>query len=82
MHSPTLGPVKSPEEFAAAGLKDPKSDAAAGRLELLHWLEEVGFTVEEMREGLEVDSLGAMVGDRHLAPGERRQTKCRRPTLT
>ena len=71
LRSPTLGPVTSPEEFTAAGLYDPESDATTGRLELLHWLAEFGFTVEEMRKGLEVDSLGAMVGDRLLVPGER-----------
>ena len=71
MHSPTVDAVTSIEEFIVAGLYDPESDATNGRLELLQWLEEFGFTVEEMRAGLEVDSLGAMVGDRLLVPGER-----------
>jgi hypothetical protein len=63
--------VTSTEEYVAAGLFDPELDASNGRLELLRWLEVFGFTVEEMRDGLDVDSLGAMVGDRLLVPGER-----------
>ena len=63
--------MTSIEEFIAAGLYDPEADATTGRLELLRWLQEVGFTVAEMREGLAADSLGAMVGDRILVPGER-----------
>ncbi len=59
------------EEFIAAGLYDPVEHATNGRLDLLRWLDERGFTLDEMVEGLANDSLGAMAGDRRLVPGER-----------
>lgn len=63
--------MPSREEFEAAGLYDPVEDHETGRLELLGWLSEQGFSIAEMVAGLEADSLGAMSGDRRVVPGER-----------
>jgi class 3 adenylate cyclase len=63
--------MASTEEFVAAGLYDVETQATTGRLDLLHWLDELGFSVDEMVLGLATDSLGAMPGDRRLVPGER-----------
>lgn len=59
------------EDYIAAGLYDPLLHATNGRLDLLNWLAERGFTIDEMVAGLASDSLGAMAGDRRLVPGER-----------
>lgn len=59
------------EQFIAAGVYDPSDEDAGERLELLRWLDEYGFTIAEMAEGLAADSLGSMVGDRRLVPGRR-----------
>lgn len=59
------------EEFAQAGLYDPEVDAATGRLDLLHWLEDQGFTIAEMQHAAATDALGAMAGDRRMLPGRR-----------
>ncbi len=67
----TLCGMPTPLEFQAAGLYDPDEHADVGRLELLTWLDEQGFTIEEMQVGLVTDALGAMAGDRRLVPGER-----------
>lgn len=61
----------SVEEFIAAGVYDPDTQATSGRLELLQWIDTKGFTLAEMVRGVADGSLGAMVGDRHLVPGER-----------
>ncbi len=61
----------SVEEFIAAGLYDPETQATTGRLELLRWLEAKDFTIAEMVRGVSDDSLGSMVGDRTLVPGRR-----------
>jgi class 3 adenylate cyclase len=61
----------SVEEFIAAGIYDPETQASSGRLELLQWLDTKGFTIAEMMQGVEDLSLGAMVGDRTLVPGVR-----------
>jgi class 3 adenylate cyclase len=63
--------VPSIEEYTEAGLYDAVENAGTGRLELLEWLAEHGFTVAEMVEGLSSDSLGAMSGDRRAVPGDR-----------
>jgi adenylate cyclase len=63
--------VTSVEEFNAAGLYDPAEHSTTGRLELLQWLDELGFTVAEMQVGLATESLRAMAGDQRLLPGER-----------
>ena len=63
--------MPTPEEFAAAGLFDPAEHRDTGRLDLLNWLVDQGFTVDEMVVGLASDSLGAMAGDRWLVSGDR-----------
>ena len=59
------------DEFQRAGLYDPIGDATNGRLELLAWLEEQGFTIPQMQHAFATDALGAMAGDRRMVPGER-----------
>jgi adenylate cyclase len=59
------------DEFERAGLYDREVDASTGRLELLEWLVEQGFTIAEMQHALATDALGAMAGDRRMVPGER-----------
>ena len=44
--------MPSTEDYSAAGLYDPGSNAASDRLELLEWLDELGFTLDEMVDGL------------------------------
>ncbi len=51
------------------GLYEPAVDAATGRLELLRWLEDAGFTIDEMVVAFEHDSLGSLAGSRRLLPG-------------
>ncbi len=63
--------MPSTEDYIAAGLYDPSLHATNGRLDLLNWLDERAFTIDEMVAGLASDSLGAMAGDRRLVPGER-----------
>jgi adenylate cyclase len=63
--------MPSMDQFVAAGLLDPRVDGTNGRLDLLNWLDEQGFTIDEMVAGLAADSLSAMSGDRRLVPGER-----------
>lgn len=58
--------MASREQFIEARLFDPAKDATTGRLELLQWLTEKGFTIEEMVAAKEAETLGAMAGDRHL----------------
>jgi class 3 adenylate cyclase len=53
-------------EFIAAGLLDPSVDAGNGRLELLQWLTDRGFSIEEMVAAHDAGMLGALAGDRHL----------------
>lgn len=62
---------RATEEFIAAGLYDPDTQAQTGRLELLDWLTAKGFTIPDMVDGLADDSLGALAGDRRLVPGAR-----------
>jgi len=59
------------EEFTQAGLFDSSVDVGTGRLELLHWLTERGFSIEEMVAAHAADSLGALAGDRRLSVEER-----------
>ena len=59
------------DEFQRAGLYDPETDAETGRLELLRWLDELGFTIAEMQHAAATDALGAMAGDRRMVPGRR-----------
>jgi class 3 adenylate cyclase len=59
----------TPAEFEAAGLYDPDDTETVGRLDLLRWLAEEGFTIEQMQRGLETGALGSMVSDRWLLGG-------------
>jgi len=59
------------DEYERAGLYDPVGDATNGRIELLDWLIDQGFTIAEMQRGFETDALGAMAGDRRMVPGRR-----------
>ena len=59
------------EEYERAGLYDPIGDATNGRIELLSWLVEQGFTIPEMQQAFAADALVAMPGDRRMVPGER-----------
>jgi adenylate cyclase len=65
--------MPTPQEFNAAGLYDPvdHEHETMGRLELLNWLSEQGFTIDEMVVGLESDGLQSMTSDRKLLSGER-----------
>lgn len=58
-------------DYQRAGLYDPAIDAGRGRIELLRWLTDRGFSIDEMIDGLERDALGALAGDRQLVPGTR-----------
>jgi adenylate cyclase len=59
------------EEFIAAGIYDPETQATSGRLELLQWLDTKGFSIAEMVQGVADGSLRSMLGDRRLVPGDR-----------
>lgn len=57
--------------WVAAGLLDPASGSAAGRVELLTWLAERGLTIEEMVDADRCGQLNSLAGDRALRPGLR-----------
>ncbi len=59
------------DDYQRAGLYDPVVDPDFGRIELLDWLVDQGFTIAEMQHALATDALGAMAGDRRMLPGER-----------
>lgn len=63
--------MPTPEEFTAAGLYDPVGHAGTGRIELLDWLDEQGFTIDEMVVGMVSDGLQSMTSDREFLSGER-----------
>lgn len=63
--------MPSVEEYRAAGLYDPVDNEGTGRLELLDWLDEQGFTLDEIVRGFETNAIGSMAGDRRMVPGER-----------
>jgi class 3 adenylate cyclase len=63
--------MASTEEFVAAGLYDPETQAECGRLEMLEWFDGMGFSIDEMVAAEATGALGAMAGDRRLVPGER-----------
>ncbi len=62
-------PVPTDEEYERAGLVG--DEAGPGRLDLLRWLTEQGFTIAQMQHALATGALGAMAGDRRMVPGER-----------
>ena len=58
------------DDFEAAGVYDPSAPNASSRLELLEWLVEQGFTIEQMaatRRGEGLDALSG--GDILIVPG-------------
>jgi adenylate cyclase len=62
--------VLTADDFEAAGVYDPYSPNAASRMELLTWLVEPGFTIEQMaatRRGQGLDALSG--GDILIVPG-------------
>jgi class 3 adenylate cyclase len=63
--------MPSAEEFIAAGLYHPENNAEFSRLELLDWLFEMGFTIDEMVFAKSTGSLSAIANDRRTLPGER-----------
>ena len=63
--------MPSTEEIIAAGLYDPRSKTELGRLELLDWLAELGFTIDEMVSADSAGGLSAVANDRRTLPGER-----------
>ena len=60
-------PMPTPEEFTAAELYDPVEHDGTGRIELLHWLIDKGFTIEDMQQALLAGNLEALAGDRQIA---------------
>lgn len=63
--------MPTPDEFEAAGLLDPTDASVVGRLDLLNWLADLGFTIAQMRDALLAGGLGGMAGDNVLVPGTR-----------
>ena len=61
----------SVDELRAAGVYDPASEDAAERLELIRWLEQLGFGLDEMRAAAAYDGLSRIAGDHRIVPGER-----------
>ncbi len=62
--------MPTPDDFAAAGVYDPAAPNAAQRLELLDWLIEQGFTIEQLATARQGDRLDAISGgDMVLVPG-------------
>ncbi len=62
--------VLTADDFEAAGVYDPSAPNAASRMELLDWLVEQGFTIEQMaatRRGEGLDALSG--GDILIVPG-------------
>ncbi len=66
----TIAAVPTPDDFEAAGVYDPSAHNAAGRLLLLEWLIDQGFTLEQMAASRSGDRLDAISGgDMLLVPG-------------
>ncbi len=64
--------MPSAEEFTKAGLYDPVLDADTGRLDLLGWLDQLGFTIEEIQRAHDVatDGVVGLAIDRRVVGGE------------
>jgi len=61
--------VSTQDDFDTAGLLEPsRFGVGPDRIELLEWLEDRGFTIEEMVEAHAMSSLGALAADRTLRP--------------
>ncbi|MGI9646656.1 MAG: adenylate/guanylate cyclase domain-containing protein [Ilumatobacteraceae bacterium] len=59
--------MPSKDDFRAAGLYDPEVHSE-GLLEMLDWLADRDFSLDEMVEALEAGALGALAADRALVP--------------
>ena len=59
--------MTTPADFEAAGLYDSRSASAADRLQLLEWLTELGFGIDEMAAADAHDALPGMASDRRVA---------------
>ncbi len=59
--------MPSKDDFRAAGLYDPEVDSD-GLLEMLDWLVEQGFTLDDMVFAKKTGALGALAADRALVP--------------
>ncbi|MBG7605635.1 MAG: adenylate/guanylate cyclase domain-containing protein [Actinobacteria bacterium] len=60
----------SVEQFVEAGLYDPAEHEGTDRLELLHWLDSLGFTIPELNAGACGHGLSSIAGDRRTVPGK------------
>ena len=61
----------SVEQYIEAGLYDPAAHEGTDRLELLHWLDSLGFTIPELQSGACGKGLTSIAGDRRTVPGVR-----------
>lgn len=61
----------SVEQFIEAGLYDPVVHDGTDRLELLRWLDSLGFTIPELVTGACGGGLTSIAGDRRTVPGDR-----------
>lgn len=59
------------QTYVDAGLYDPAVHEETGRLELVRWLAEQGFSTSDMVGALGWAGLGALASDRRLVPGDR-----------
>ena len=59
------------DEYIAAGLYDPADATHRGRVELLDWLTEMGFSLADIDRWVMCDAVSGVAGDRRLVPGER-----------
>jgi adenylate cyclase len=62
--------MPSTEDYRTAGLYDPEVDVDSGRMDLLRWLEDQGFTIDEMVHAKKTGDLQALASDRALVPSE------------
>lgn len=60
------------DDYVAAGLYSPDDPAHAGRVELLDWLTDQGFTLDDVNRWVMCDAVSGVAGDRRMVPGERR----------
>ena len=70
MTKPTM---PTPDDFRVAALYDPDADGAHDRLQLLRWLADLGFTIDEMRSAVSNGALTSLASDRRLVPEPRLQ---------
>jgi class 3 adenylate cyclase len=59
------------DDYVEAGLYDPEERAHAGRLELLDWLVERGFSIEDLQRRVIGNAYSGIAGDARIVPGER-----------